>query len=151
MLVCENNGYTEFTPFETVTAGPGIHTRAEGFGVPGVLADGEDVVSVHMAMADALRRARAGEGPTLLECRTTRRRGHHEGEERYAGVYREQPSALNDPIDRLTAELDELGLGGSEARAAAERSSSERLGAALQTALESPEPDADSALTGVFV
>jgi pyruvate dehydrogenase E1 component alpha subunit len=150
VLVCENNGYSQFTAAEAVTAGPGIYRRAEGYGVPGVLVDGEDVVAVHVAMAEALRRARAGEGPTLLECRTTRQRGHHEGEERYAGVYRDAPSLSNDPIDRLTAELDRRGLGGAEQRAAAEASARQRLGAALEAALEAPDPSLDTAFTDVL-
>jgi TPP-dependent pyruvate/acetoin dehydrogenase alpha subunit len=151
ILVCENNGYTEFTPVESVTAGPGIHTRAEGFGVPGILADGEDVVDVHLAMLAALTRARSGKGPTLIECRTTRWRGHHEGDERYAGVYREAPNTSGDPIDRLTNELDRLGLDGTGKRAAAEARARERFTAARESALAAPEPELEAAFSGVFV
>jgi acetoin:2,6-dichlorophenolindophenol oxidoreductase subunit alpha len=151
VFVCENNGYGQFTATDEVTAGPGIFTRGEGYGVPGVLVDGEDVVAVHTAMAAALERARGGEGPTLLECHTTRWHGHHEGDERYAGVYREAPSREGDPINRLTAELDELGLDGSGKRVAAEAAARERLGAALEAALEAPEPAPETALMGVFV
>jgi acetoin:2,6-dichlorophenolindophenol oxidoreductase subunit alpha len=150
ILVCENNGYTEFTPAEAVTAGPGIYTRAAGFGVPGVLADGEDVVDVSLAMAEAMGRARLGGGPTLIECRTTRWRGHHEGDERYAGVYREAPSTSGDPIDRLARELDELGLDGSGERAVAEERARVRFERARDAALAAPEPELETALTGVF-
>ena len=151
ILVCENNGYTEFTPARDVTAGPGIYTRAAGFGIPGVVADGEDVVDVNLAMAVALRRARAGDGPTLIECRTTRWRGHHEGDERYAGVYREAPDTSGDPIDRLTHELDQLGLDGSGERAAAQTRARTRLRNARDAALAAPEPELETAFTGVFV
>lgn len=151
ILVCENNGYTQFTAVQDVTAGPGIHHRAAGFGLPGVLVDGEDVVAVHLAMAAAVRRARTGEGPTLIECRTTRWRGHHEGDDRYAGVYRDPPNTSGDPIDRLTSELDELCLGGSAQRAAAERRAGDRFWAACQAALAAPEPELATALEGVFV
>jgi TPP-dependent pyruvate/acetoin dehydrogenase alpha subunit len=151
ILVCENNGYTEFTPVDAVTAGPGIYTRAAGFGVRGVLVDGEDVVDVHLAMAVALRRARADDGPTLIECRTTRWRGHHEGDERYAGVYRDPPNTSGDPIDRLTRELDELGLDGSGERAAAEARARARFEHARDAALAAPEPELETALAGVFV
>jgi TPP-dependent pyruvate/acetoin dehydrogenase alpha subunit len=151
ILVCENNGYTQFTPVEDVTAGPGIYTRAAGFGVPGVLADGEDVVEVHLRMAEALQRARSGGGPTLIECRTTRWRGHHEGDERYAGNYREAPNISGDPIDRLARELDELGLDGSGERAAAEERSRARFEQARDVALAAPEPEPETALAGVFV
>jgi acetoin:2,6-dichlorophenolindophenol oxidoreductase subunit alpha len=151
ILVCENNGYTEFTPVEDVTAGPGIYTRAAGFGVPGVLTHGEDVIDVNQAMAGALRRARSGGGPTLIECRTTRWRGHHEGDERYAGVYRDAPNTSGDPIDRLASELDELGLDGGRERAAAEERARVRFAEARDAALEAPDPELETAFTGVFV
>jgi acetoin:2,6-dichlorophenolindophenol oxidoreductase subunit alpha len=151
VFVCENNGYTEFTPTEKVTAGLGIHTRGEGYGVPGVHVDGEDIVAVHVEMAAALQRARSGQGPTLLECRTVRWHGHHEGDERYAGVYREEPSREGDPIKRLAREMDELGLDGSAKREQAVTDARKRLGAALEAALQAPEPALETALTGVFV
>ncbi len=151
VFVCENNGYTEFTATEEVTAGPGIFTRGEGYGVPGVLVDGEDVVAVHVEMAAALARARAGEGPTLLECRTVRWHGHHEGDERYAGEYRPEPVRDGDPISRLAREMDELDMDGSAARERAEGDARQRLGAALEAALEAPEPELETALTGVYV
>jgi len=151
IFVCENNGYGQFTPTEGVTAGSGIFTRGEGYGVPGIQVDGEDVVAVHVEMRAALERARAGEGPTLLECRTTRWHGHHEGDERYAGEYRAAPSREGDPIKRLAAEMDELGLDGEAKREAAEAGARERLGAALEAALEAPEPELETALMGVYV
>jgi acetoin:2,6-dichlorophenolindophenol oxidoreductase subunit alpha len=151
VFVCENNGYGQFTPFEDVTGGPGIYTRGEGYGVPGFPIDGEDVAAVHLAMSEALERARSGGGPTLLECRTTRWQGHHEGDERYAGQYREPPSREGDPIVRLTRELDELGLDGSVWREQAEADARQRLGAALEAALAAPEPELKTALEGVYV
>jgi pyruvate dehydrogenase E1 component alpha subunit len=151
VFVCENNGYGQFTATDSVTGGPGIFTRGEGYGVPGVEVDGEDVVAVHVAMAAALERARAGEGPTLLECRTTRWHGHHEGDERYAGVYREEPSRDGDPIERLAGELDGLGLDGSVKAKAAEADSRKRLAAAMEAALAAPEPALETALMGVYV
>ncbi|MDX6622112.1 MAG: acetoin:2,6-dichlorophenolindophenol oxidoreductase subunit alpha [Solirubrobacterales bacterium] len=151
VFVCENNGYTEFTATEEVTAGPGIYTRGEGYGVPGVAVDGEDVVAVHIEMAGALARARAGEGPTLLECRTVRWHGHHEGDERYAGEYRPEPVRDGDPIARLAREMDELGLEGEAVRERAAADARQRLGAALEAALEAPEPELETALTGVYV
>jgi pyruvate dehydrogenase E1 component alpha subunit len=151
IFVCENNGYTQFTAVDDVTAGPGIYTRGQGYGVPGELVDGEDVVAVHVAMAAALERARAGEGPTLLECKTTRWHGHHEGDERYAGEYRPAPSREGDPIPRLALEMDEMGLEGTKKREEAEADSRKRLSAALEAAMEAPEPAPETALTGVYV
>jgi acetoin:2,6-dichlorophenolindophenol oxidoreductase subunit alpha len=151
VFVCENNGYGQFTPTEGVTGGPGIHTRGDSYGVPGVEVDGEDVVAVHVATREALERARAGDGPTLLECRTTRWHGHHEGDERYAGEYRPAPSREGDPILRLAAEMEEYGLDGEAKREAAEADARARLGAALEAALQAPEPELETALTGVYV
>jgi pyruvate dehydrogenase E1 component alpha subunit len=150
VLVCENNGYTEFTPVDDITAGPGIHRRAEGFGVPGMLVDGDDVVAVHEAMATACQRARRGDGPTLIECRTTRMRGHHEGEERYAGVYREGPTGVTDPIARLAGELDAAGLGGTDLSARLGVEERERMDGALAAALTAPAPEPHSAFQDVF-
>lgn len=150
ILVCENNGYTEFTPVDEVTAGPGISTRAAGFGVPSALVDGDDVVAVYEAMREACERARGGEGPTLIECRTTRMRGHHEGEERYAGVYRAEPSGDTDPIARLTSGMDDLGLQGSVIAERLHAEQRERMQDALDTALAAPKPELGTAFEDVY-
>jgi acetoin:2,6-dichlorophenolindophenol oxidoreductase subunit alpha len=144
IFVCENNGYTEFTPVERVTAGPGIARRAQAYGIPGVGVDGNDVAAVYAAATEAVTRARAGDGPTLLECRTVRRRGHHEGEERYAGTYRDAVEA-EDPIDRL-----EVALAAPDLRAELESEEAELLGRALAAAQAAPEPSTEAALEDVF-
>ena len=144
LFVCENNGYTEFTPVDRVTAGPGIARRADAYGIPGVAVDGNDVAAVHAAAVEAVARARAGAGPTLLECRTTRWRGHHEGEERYAGTYREVPH-VEDPLGRLEAALAADGL-----RARLEAEERELIERALAAAQAAPEPPLASALEDVF-
>jgi acetoin:2,6-dichlorophenolindophenol oxidoreductase subunit alpha len=151
IFVCENNGYGQFTPTDAVTAGPGIYTRSEGYGVPGVKVDGEDVLAVHVEMRAALERTRSGEGPTLLECRTTRWHGHHEGDELYAGEYRPAPSREGDPIARLAREMDEYDLDGEAKREAALADATERFEAALEAALAAPEPALDTAHTEVYV
>jgi TPP-dependent pyruvate/acetoin dehydrogenase alpha subunit len=145
IFVCENNGWTEFMPFDTVTAGPSIARRADAYGIPGWVVDGDDVFAVHDAAAKAVDWARGGNGPTLLECRTERWRGHHEGEERYAGAYRQQPQEKIDPIDRLAATLTDSGLRArleAEERAAIER--------ALAAALAAPDADPAAAVEDVF-
>ena len=71
LLVCENNGFSEFSPTATVTAGA-IADRAKPFGVPSAAVDGNDVIAVWQAANAAVRRACAGEGPSLIECRTYR-------------------------------------------------------------------------------
>ncbi len=113
LLVCENNGFSEFSPTSTVTAGE-IAARAQPFGVPGITVDGNDVISVWRASAEAVGRARAGRGPTLLEARTYRWRGHVETEKSFLSeAYREDGEIAEwrarDPIVRLEMQLLEGG------------------------------------------
>ena len=76
VFVCENNLYGEFTPMAAVTAGVDIAGRAAAYGIPAAVVDGNDVWAVHETAREAVERARAGGGPTLLECRTYRHYGH---------------------------------------------------------------------------
>ena len=87
LFVCENNLYATATALTKATANPEIATRAAAFGCPGVAVDGNDVLAVWQAAGEAVRRARRGGGPTLLECKTYRFCGHHEGDP-ICGVYR---------------------------------------------------------------
>jgi pyruvate dehydrogenase E1 component alpha subunit len=76
VFVCENNLYGEFTPMASVTAGGDIAGRARAYDVPSAVVDGNDLWAVYEAATGAVERARAGGGPTLLECRTYRHYGH---------------------------------------------------------------------------
>lgn len=141
ILVCENNGFSEFSPTATVTAGE-IAARAAPFGVPGVVVDGNDVLAVWESAGQAIDRARAGGGPTLIEARTYRWRGHVETEQSFlSGAYRQEEEIAawrqRDPIVRLgsllpVAEVDAL-------RAAVE-TTVER--AYVQAFADPPPPDA---------
>jgi 2-oxoisovalerate dehydrogenase E1 component len=79
IFVCENNLYATEIPLTRVTRNPDVGSRAQAYGLPGVTVDGNDVLAVYQAAAEAVGRARAGEGPTLLECKTYRTRAHSEG------------------------------------------------------------------------
>ena len=85
VFVCENNGYGEFTPMQTVTSVRDIAQRAHGYNIPGFIVDGNDVMEVFRFASEAVARARAGEGPTLLECKTYRWEGHVVGEQAFLG------------------------------------------------------------------
>ena len=76
VFVCENNLYANTTPAGIALAQPEVAAHAAGYGIPGVCVDGQDVLAVHEAAGKAIERARAGEGPTLLECKTYRFEGH---------------------------------------------------------------------------
>lgn len=80
IYVCENNGFAESTPASYATSVPDVASRATAYGIPGVVANGADVLTVYKAAHDAVMRARAGEGPTLLEVKTYRFMGHFEGD-----------------------------------------------------------------------
>jgi 2-oxoisovalerate dehydrogenase E1 component len=79
LFVCENNQFATEVPFAASTGNPDVAGRGAIYGMPGVLVDGNDVFAVHEAVGMAVRRARAGSGPTLLECKTYRTRPHAEG------------------------------------------------------------------------
>ncbi len=85
VFVCENNGFGEFTPMETVTSVKDIAVRAQSYAIPGHIVDGNDVFEVYRYASEAIARARAGEGPTLLECKTYRWEGHVVGEQAFLG------------------------------------------------------------------
>lgn len=112
LAICENNLYAVETPSATVTGGGSVAARAEGFGLPAVQVDGQDVAAVYRAASQAAERARSGEGPTFLEIQTYRYRGHNTGEiiryrtEEEVADWR----ANRDPIDRFTARLLQAGL-----------------------------------------
>lgn len=145
ILVCENNGFSEFSPTATVTAGS-IAERARPFGVPASEVDGNDVVAVWQAADAAIRRARDGQGPSLIEARTYRTRGHVEYEVTFiTEPYRDEAEVeawrARDPIDRFAARLGEAepGIGADLARI--EREVEAVVQAAVRFAESSPEPD----------
>jgi pyruvate dehydrogenase E1 component alpha subunit len=100
--VCENNGLAVSTTFKDSCAGGSIAARAAGYGMPGVVVDGQDVVAVRDEASRAVMRARAGEGPTLIEAMTCRFRGHYEGD---AQGYRDR-----EELERLKRDRDPLVL-----------------------------------------
>ena len=156
VFVCENNRYAEFTPADE-TVGGTVAGRADGYAIPSVVVDGQDVLAVRAASHDAVDRARAGEGATLVEAHTYRWGGHFHGEEALLGShrYRDQEEverwiSERDPlaIERrrlLDGELaDVAGLDAIDAEAAAEMQS------AREFAVDSPFPDPEQALDFVF-
>lgn len=103
VFVVENNGYAQATPAPSHLSGTDLAQRAEGFGIPGRVVDGYDVFAVYAAAAEAVERARSGGGPTVLECRAERFRGHME-------MWDDQAYRPGDDVPRLRAESDPLVL-----------------------------------------
>ncbi|MDQ3250308.1 MAG: thiamine pyrophosphate-dependent dehydrogenase E1 component subunit alpha [Chloroflexota bacterium] len=107
LFVCENNQYGEFTPAEKAMNIKDVADRAQGYGIPGVIADGTDALAMYRVATEAVARARRGEGPTLIEAKTHRRGGHAEGEEAFLAGQQYRSSAeqaaarQQDPLLRL--------------------------------------------------
>jgi 2-oxoisovalerate dehydrogenase E1 component len=109
IFVCENNLYATATPLTMATKNTDIASRAAAYGLPGVAVDGNDAVAVWEAAREAVERARAGGGPTLIEARTYRTVGHHEGDP-LVGTYRTQAELdawrARCPISRLRRRIE---------------------------------------------
>ncbi len=152
LFVCENNQYATEVPFATVTKNASVASRAASYGLPGIELDGNDVLAIYQAAGEAVRRARAGNGPTLLECKTYRTRPHSEGM-RDAG-YRTQDEVeswrARDPIPRLRDHLLADGSATEDELAQIDRAVQEMIAEAVEFAKESPWPDAATATDHVF-
>ena len=106
IFVCENNGWAESTPVEYSTSVADIGSRAAAYGIPGVTVAGEDYEAVHATAGEAVRRARAGEGPTLLEVKVARIRGHYIGDhQQYRPRPERQEARRRDPVALLAERL----------------------------------------------
>jgi acetoin:2,6-dichlorophenolindophenol oxidoreductase subunit alpha len=141
VFVCENNLYAEFTPVAEATAGADIAGRATSYGVASAVVDGNDLWAVHEAATHAVRRARAGGRPTLLECKTYRHYGHSKSD---PASYRPKDELERwlerDPLKLARTRLLEGGLAETEIvrREAATKALIEQ---AVQHALAAPYPD----------
>ena len=152
IFVCENNLYATEVAFQYATRNTDVAERARSYGIPGVAVDGNDVMAVYEAAGEAVRRARAGQGPTLLECRTYRTRAHAEGM-RDAG-YRTQDEVDDwrgrDPIARYRAGLLGRGLASESELQEVDEAVAEFVAEAMTYAIESPFPDLDTATRHIF-
>jgi pyruvate dehydrogenase E1 component alpha subunit len=139
------------TPFEQTVAQPDVALRAQGYGMPGEVVDGNDVIAVRNAAARAIARARSGEGPTLLELKTYRWGGHFEGDPRkYRTREEEAEWKARCPVARFRSVLlDRHGLDEGNLRKVEEETAAE-VAEAITFALESPLPVPETALSKVY-
>lgn len=153
IFVCENNGYGEYTAQANHQAIVDVADRAPGYGMPGVVVDGMDVIAVYEAAGEAIARARAGEGPTLLECKTYRY-FDHVGVRGMGLSYRTDEEVeewrKKDPIDQFEARLAEQGVLSAEDAQVVHDEVMADIDAAIKFAEESPYPDADAILEDVY-
>ena len=141
VFVCENNFYGEFTPMGEVTAGGDIAARARAYDIPSAVVDGNDLWAVHAAGTDAVKRAREGQGPTLLECHTYRHYGHSRSD---PATYRPKQEVeqwlARDPLKLARARLLEKGLT-EEQLIATEEATTALMEQAIEQARAAPYPD----------
>lgn len=148
LLVCENNGWSEFSPTERQFKGT-LEGLAAAFGVAHRKVDGNDVEAVVAAADEAVEHARQT-GPFILECMTTRVRGHYEGDaQKYRAAEEMQTFGSRDAIARSTARLSELGVSEKELEALSE-AVDERVAAAVEAARADDLPDFEAALADVY-
>jgi acetoin:2,6-dichlorophenolindophenol oxidoreductase subunit alpha len=151
LFICENNLYMEYTPIGEVTAvaNPAAD-RAAAYRLPAEILDGNDVVVVRDAVAQAAARARAGEGPTVLEAKTYRHFGHSRTDPAsYRPADEVKQWLSRDPLDIARARLEALGVPGDSVTAADERAA-RTVEEAVATARAAPGPDPGTALTDVW-
>jgi 2-oxoisovalerate dehydrogenase E1 component len=152
LFVCENNQFATEVPFASVAGNPSVAARGAAYGIHSVELDGNDVLAVEAAAREAVARARRGEGPTLLECRTYRTRAHAEGMGDFSYRTREDVEAWKSrcPIAQLKTVLLAENPAAAEALSALEQEIVALTEAAHVFAEGSPYPAAASATTHVY-
>jgi acetoin:2,6-dichlorophenolindophenol oxidoreductase subunit alpha len=153
VFVAENNGYGEATPMEFVTPMRDLAERAAAYRMPSAIADGMDFFDVHEKAGEAIARARRGEGPTLLECKTYRYYGHYVGDPL---TYRTKEEADDwrqnrDPLQKLEARVVERGLVEPGNLRRIDDEVTALIEAAVLAAEAAPFPDPADLLTDVYV
>jgi acetoin:2,6-dichlorophenolindophenol oxidoreductase subunit alpha len=151
VYVCENNLYAVGTRQSQVRKVEDIADRAVGYGMPGLVIDGNDVIAVYEAVHEAVDRARAGEGPTLIECKTYRWRAHFEGEvDNYRPPEEVEAWLKREPIAPYRKLLMEQGVLSEAQAQAIENSVLRELNEAVEFARLSPLPEPETALQGLW-
>jgi len=151
VFVCENNLYAMGTHQSRVMMIENVADRAAAYGIPGVVVDGNDVLAVYEATREAVERAREGKGPTLIECKTYRHKGHSRFD---PATYRPKEEVeewlKKDPISRFRARLLETGILTEEEANRIEQEVFAAVEEAVKFALESPYPEPKEALEDVY-
>ena len=142
IYVCENNGWAESTPVSFSMANPDVADRAAAYGIPGVVVDAARVEDVYAVAGEAVHRARAGEGPSLIEAKTYRLEGHFTGDhEGYRDKEEKEALRAFDPIPSFEARLLEAGIISPEDVEAVRKEIETELDDAVAAAKDGPLPD----------
>ena len=153
IFVVENNGYAEATSVRYSTSCDDVSDRASGFNMPGVTVDGHDFFAMYEAAGAAVRRAREGGGPTLIEAKVNRYYGHFEGDaQTYRGANEVENLRENrDCIDNFVKRVTDAGLLDAAEIEAVDKEVKAELEAAVEKAKGAPKPTSDDLLTDVYV
>ena len=151
IFVCENNLWAVSVPTSTSLAIQDVADRGVAYGIPGVVVDGQDVMAVYEAVGEAVTRARKGTGPTLIEAKTYRYRGHFEGD---AGTYRPKEEIekwlARDPVNIFQEQLTKMNLLTEKQAEEIDKEALEEVAKAVQFAKESPFPKPEETLDNVY-
>jgi pyruvate dehydrogenase E1 component alpha subunit len=151
VFICENNGYGISCSQARHQAVSDVADRANGYDIPGVVVDGNDVMAVYEALGEAIKRARAGQGPSLIECKTYRWRGHFEGD---PTVYRTDEEVQRwikkDPIPRFEKVLKDMGVADDAKLEAIKKDIAAQVEASVKFAVESPFPSPEEVMDDVY-
>jgi pyruvate dehydrogenase E1 component alpha subunit len=151
LFVCQNNGYGEHTRYDLSTAVDHIAQRAVAYRMPGVTVDGNDPLAVYEVAKTAVERARAGEGPTLIEAKTFRLMGHVFGDaDGYMDKDEKARAMAQDPVPRFRQRLIETGAATEGDLAAIEAQITAEVDEAVAFALESPLPGLEELCRDVY-
>jgi pyruvate dehydrogenase E1 component alpha subunit len=151
VLVCQNNRFAEMTPTAEAQPVGSVADRAAAYGIPGVQVDGNDPDALHLAIGEAVERARAGGGPTLLECLTYRLWGHYFGDPmRYIPAGELEEARRSEPVARYRARLIDDGVLDESGAAEIELGARGRVDAAFAAALVADLPTGADALVDVY-
>ncbi|WP_331655242.1 thiamine pyrophosphate-dependent dehydrogenase E1 component subunit alpha [Aminipila sp.] len=155
VYVIENNLYGISVDIRDVTNTPDLAVRAKAYDIPGIVVDGMDVIAVYEAAKEAVERARNGEGPSIIECKTYRWQGHHVGD---PAAYRKRRSETEKedwmarcPVTNLRAEIIKTKKAREEEIIALEERIETEVQTAVKFAAESDYPEASEAFTDVFL
>jgi pyruvate dehydrogenase E1 component alpha subunit len=153
IFVCENNQWASTTPYRTTTSVEDIADRAQGYSMPGVIVDGNDVFAVYEAARELVERARSGEGPSLLEAKTYRIKGHFVGDPEKYRTKEEVQKVFDetDPIPRFMERVTKSGSMSLEELESIEESVEQSIAEAILFAQNASEPDPSELFEDLYV
>jgi len=151
VFICVNNHWAESTSIDYATNLDKLSDRAAGYGIPGITVDGNDAMAVYEVVDEAVARARKGLGPTLVEARTCRQRGHFEGDtQAYRRKGEVEECKKRDPIPRFRKKLIQMGMLTEEEAGSIHREAVQEMNEAVKFAQESPFPGPEELLSDVY-